>query len=50
MKALKGLQVSITTLLEARHEDELPETLMFCGAVEYAGIAPLKNGYHIAAA
>merc|ERR1711924_61797 len=39
MKALKSLQVSIATLLEGRTEDELPETLLFCGAVKYMDLA-----------
>lgn len=39
MKTLRGLQVSIATLLEARQEDELPETLMFCGAVKYMDLS-----------
>jgi hypothetical protein len=42
MKALKGLQVSLSTLLEARHQDELPETLLFCGAVKYMDLS--KSG------
>lgn len=39
MRALKSLKVSIATLLEGRSQDELPETLMFCGAVKYMDLS-----------
>mmetsp|Transcript_59982 Transcript_59982/g.106377 ORF Transcript_59982/g.106377 Transcript_59982/m.106377 type:complete len:689 (-) Transcript_59982:184-2250(-) len=43
MKALRALQVSIGLLLESRQEDELPETMMWCGGVKYMDLS--RFGY-----
>lgn len=43
MNGLKKLKVTMATLLESREEAELPETLMFCGAVEYMDLS--LSGY-----